>query len=203
MSGIVYGVRANSWDSTSWAEQRANPVLHQQQRDSSETRVRMGRQHGRADTTRRVRVRQGCELEGWRSLERNLTERRTTTDKAKLDDEVEPGMASANAHKGLPTTPRRQRGVHTTQRETTTTPRQLHGHGEDAERGDCSSMARILELEAGGSNRGAHGPGSFDGADSEGARCAQGNFMARWRTRWWPMRRKEQRPSKESACAEA
>jgi hypothetical protein len=38
-----------------------------------------------------VRVRQGRKLEGRRSLERNLAERRTTTGKAKFDDEVEQG----------------------------------------------------------------------------------------------------------------
>jgi hypothetical protein len=38
---------------------------------------------------------------------------------------------------------------------------------------DYSSMARILELEAGGPDRGAHDPESFDGTDSEGARHGQ------------------------------
>jgi hypothetical protein len=37
MLGTDYDVRADSWDSMSWAEQRANPTLRQQQRDSSET----------------------------------------------------------------------------------------------------------------------------------------------------------------------
>jgi hypothetical protein len=48
MLGTNYDVRADFWDSTRWVEQRDNPALHRRQRDSSETRVRTGRQHGRA-----------------------------------------------------------------------------------------------------------------------------------------------------------
>lgn len=69
MLGTDYDVSVDSWDSTSWAEQRANPALHRRQRDSTETRDRTGRQRGRSDTTRRVRVRKGRKLEGQRCLE--------------------------------------------------------------------------------------------------------------------------------------
>jgi hypothetical protein len=81
-----------------------------------------------------------------------------TTGKAKLVNEVEQRMASASARRDLPKTRRRWRVAHMTQRKMTAIPRQLYERGENAERGDCSSMARILELDAGGRDRGAHGP---------------------------------------------
>jgi hypothetical protein len=106
-------------------------------------------------------------------LDRTSGERdRRAKAEAKLDDEVEQGMMSVSARRGLPKIRRRWRGVHTTRRKMTT-PRQLHEHGEDAECGDYSSMARILELEAGGPDRGAHGSGSFDGTDSECGRTTR------------------------------
>jgi hypothetical protein len=88
-------------------------------------------------------------------------------------------MASLSTRGGLLKIRRRRRGVHTTRRETTTTPRQFHEYGEDAERGDYSSMTRILELEAGGPGRGAHGLGSFDGTDSEQAIRRRAESFAR------------------------
>lgn len=94
--GTDYDVCADSWDSTSWAEQRANPALRQRQRDSSETLCSYGSTAWTNGHDTEVRVHQGRELEG-RRLERNLAERRTTTGKAKPDDEVEQGIASASA----------------------------------------------------------------------------------------------------------
>jgi hypothetical protein len=96
--GTDYDVCANSWDSTSWAEQRANPALRQRQRDSSETLCSYGSTAWTNGHDTEVRVHQGRELEG-RRLERNLAERRTTTGKAKPDDEVEQGIASASARR--------------------------------------------------------------------------------------------------------
>jgi hypothetical protein len=64
MLGTNYDVRADFWDSTSWAEQRDNPALHRRQRDTSKTRVRTGRQHGRADTTQRCESAKDANLKG-------------------------------------------------------------------------------------------------------------------------------------------
>ncbi|PWZ53049.1 hypothetical protein Zm00014a_029642 [Zea mays] len=57
----------------------------------------------------------------------------------------------------------RRNAVRTTRKQKATT-RELD---------DYFSMAGTLELEAGGPDRGAHGPGSFNGTDSEGVRHAQ------------------------------
>jgi hypothetical protein len=62
-----------------------------------------------------------------------------------------------------------------TQRETTATPRrQLHRRGEDAGRGDCSSVVRRLELDAGSPDRRARlRMGSTVGRSHEGDRREQ------------------------------
>jgi hypothetical protein len=91
MLNTDYDVRPDSWDLTSWAEQRANPTLHRRQRDSSETLCL----YRSTAWTSRHDTKGACPP-------RMLAEPRTTTGKAKLDDEVDPGMVSVSAHRGLP-----------------------------------------------------------------------------------------------------
>jgi|UPI00022155C5 hypothetical protein len=83
-------------------------------------------------------------------------------------------MVSASVRGGFPKTRRQWRVAHMTQRETTATPRQLHGRGADAGRCDCSSVTRILELDANGPDRRAWlRAGSTVGRSHEGDRHEQ------------------------------